>query len=235
MKENTNEDEATITTFSTTDEPLVIDGTKIEFTEPVSAPYLSIINEEGLAYSDNTSILKEELEDDIDFNTVPENPTEEVSELDPIIVQRHELATGISPSDLKDLVSYMNGTGAKPIFIDRYTSDAEGRFKDMIMACSQVQMQRVPLLTALQGQVQERLFSPENLYDMDSQTLSATMNNLSKEINGIINTSVNALQITSQFGTLNSEYRRILDRMMMLPEDNLNKIKELLFSDDEQK
>ena len=95
-----------------------------------------------------------------------------------------------------------------------------------------LQLSRIPVLTAQVNQVQDRLFDPSNLYDMDSKTLSATMTNLNKDIMNILDVSIKTVQNNSQFGSLNNEYRRLLDSMMMLPADKLDKIRELVMKED---
>lgn len=181
----------------------------------------------------NEENLEEQLEQEIDFNKIPENVDNgyEDMSLDPVIEQRKDLNVGLTPEDIKDLYLYVSGKGEKPLYIDKFTSDAEGRLKDMTLVMAQLQLAQIPTLTALRNQVQERLFAPENLYDMDSKTLSATMSNLTKDIQNIIDGSIKAIQTTSQFGTLNSKYRDLVNSMIMLPPEKLELIEKAVFED----
>lgn len=178
--------------------------------------------------------LEEQLEQDIDFNKIPENietnDYEEVS-LDPILEQRKELAISLSPKDLKDAMLYATGNGVKPIFIDRFTSDAEGRLRDIIMMITQIQLSKIPTLTALYDQLLERMFSPQNLYDMDSKVLSGAMANIGKDIQMRLDGSVKALQVVNQTGSLNNKYRNLIDNMIMLPPDKLELLEQFIFDD----
>lgn len=183
------------------------------------------------------TLLQDTLEQEIDFNTIPEKIEDSYEEksLDPVLVKRNELSVGLTPEDIQDLYLYVSGKGSKPLFIDKFTSDTEGRLKDMTVIMTMTQLAQIPTLTALRNQVQERLFDPANLYDMDSKTLSATLANLDKNINAIIENSIKAVQTTSQFGTLNNEYRKILDGVMMLPTEKLEMLRSAVLEDNLEK
>ena len=178
--------------------------------------------------------LNDSLEQDFDFNTIPESIEENYEEkpLDQVLVKRNELSIGLSTQDIQDIFDYVSGKGPKPPCIDRFSSDAEGRLKDMTLIMSLVQLSQIPTLTALKNQVQERLFDPKNLYDMDSKTLSATMTNLNKDIMNILETSIKTVQTVNQFGSLNNEYRKILDRILMLPADKFELIQKNVLDDE---
>ena len=174
--------------------------------------------------------LQEQLEQEIDFNTIPENVenTYENLPLDPVLEKRHELSVGLTPENIQALYEYVGGKIEKPDFIDRFMSDADGRLREMSTIMAMMQLSRIPTITAYINQVQERLFDPKNLYDMDAKTLSSTLTNLNKDIINILEASTKTVQTNSQFGSLNNEYRAILDGIMMLPADKLNEIKILL-------
>ena len=122
----------------------------------------------------------------------------------------------------------MSGKAEKPLFIDRFTSDTEGRLKDMTYMMNLLQMSSLPMLIALQSQVREKLYSRENLMSMDVKDLSASSANLTKEINSILSNSINTVQTFSSMGSLNSEYRKLLDRLMLLPEDKVHRLMDIL-------
>ncbi len=174
--------------------------------------------------------LQDSLEQEIDFNTIPEtvDNTYEEKPLDPILAKRKDLTIGLTPEDLQNFFDYVVGKGEKPDFVDRFMADAEGRIKEMTMVMNMVQLSQIPTETALINQVTERLFDPNNLYDMDSKTLSATRSNLKSDISKTLETALKSIQVTSQYGSLNNEYRRILDGVMMLPVDQLEKVRSLL-------
>lgn len=167
-----------------------------------------------------------------DFNTIPSNIEESGRELDPIIAEREALKVGITPEDIKQLYEYVSGKGSKPLFIDKFTSDSDGRLKDMIMIMDLVQLARIPMLTALQSQLQERLFTPENLYAMDVSDLTKAQGNITKEIQGILKNSTDAIQTITQFGSLNNRYRKLIDSILVLSEEKLKRIEEIVYMDD---
>lgn len=168
------------------------------------------------------------LEDE--FNTIPENPVPDVP-LDPMIEERQSLKVGLTPEDIKTLYSYISGEGEKPLFLDKFATDSEGRLKDMVLIMQLIQLSRLPMLTALQSQIQERLFSPENLYSMEISDLTKASGSVTKEVETILKTSTDAIQMITQFGTLNSEYRKLIDAILLLPEDKLNRIKEIVYNE----
>lgn len=174
--------------------------------------------------------LEAALNSDSAFNDIPETPVPDVP-LDPIIEERQKLKVGLDPEDIKQLYKYVSGEGEKPLFLDKFASDSEGRLKDMVLIMQLIQLARLPMLTALQTQIQERLFSPENLYSMDISDLTKATGNVTKEIEAILKTSTDAIQTITQFGTLNSEYRKLIDAILLLPEDKLNRIKEIVYTD----
>lgn len=174
--------------------------------------------------------LEQALKEDSTFNEIPDTTLNEVP-LDPIIEERNNLKVGLKPEDIKELYGYISGEGEKPLFLDKFASDSEGRLKDMVLIMQLIQLSRLPMLTALQTQIQERLFSPENLYSMDISDLTKASNSVTKEVETILKTSTDAIQIITQFGTLNSEYRKLIDAILLLPEDKLNRIKEIVYTE----
>lgn len=170
-----------------------------------------------------------------DENKIPDSmlETDEVMPTDdPFILQRQELKVGLTPEDIKDLYNYMSGTGEKPLFIDKFTSDTDGRLKDMIFIMNLMQLSSLPTLMALQAQVRDRMFSRENLMSMDIKDLTAASGNLTKEVQGILSNAANAVQTFNQFGGINNEYRKLLDRLMLLPEDKFSQIRDIMNKED---
>lgn len=180
--------------------------------------------------------LQDSLEQDIDFNTIPENieNTYEEKPLSPILEKRKEITLGFTPEEIQALFNYILGKGEKPLFVDKFMSDTEGRLKEMSTIMTMIQLARIPTLTAYNEQVMERLFDPSNLYDMDSKTLSATMTNLNKDIMNIIETSIKTVQTNSQFGSLSNEYRNVLDGMMMLPPEKFQLVRDVILENEKK-
>ena len=174
--------------------------------------------------------LQTDLEKEIDFNTIPENieSSYEEKELDPVLQKRNNLTVGLTPEDYQALFDYIAGKTEKPDFVDRFMTDTEGRLKEMSTIMALVQLSRIPTLTAYNNQLQERLFDPSNLYEMDLKTLSSTMTNINKDIMNILDTAIKTVQTNNQFGSLTSEYRKIIDNVLMLPADKLQQIQEVL-------
>ena len=199
--------------------------------------------------NDIENILDEEFFDGQNHNTAEdfensplfndnEIPDSMVSEgepavLNPILADRDNLNIGLGPEDIKSLYNYLSGSGEKPLFIDKYTSDTEGRLKDMVYMMNLIQMSNLPMLMAYQQTLRERLFTPENLYAMDIKDLTTASNNISKEIQGIMDSATKSVLTFNQFGSVNSEFRDVLGKLMLLPEDKFNTIKDILFKDEE--
>ena len=168
-------------------------------------------------------------------NEIPDSMVNEEEQvvLSPILANRENLTLGLGPEDIKSLYNYLSGTGDKPRFIDKYTSDTEGRLKDTVYIMNMLQMSSLPMLMAYQQTLRERLFTPENLYAMDIKDLTTASNNISKEIQGILDSATKSVLTFNQFGSVNSEFRDVLGKLMLLPEDKFNAIKEIVFKDEE--
>lgn len=168
-------------------------------------------------------------------NEIPDSMVNEEEQvvLSPILANRENLTLGLGPEDIKSLYNYLSGSGDKPRFIDKYTSDTEGRLKDTVYIMNMLQMSSLPMLMAYQQTLRERLFTPENLYAMDIKDLTTASNNISKEIQGILDSATKSVLTFNQFGSVNSEFRDVLGKLMLLPEDKFNAIKEIVFKDEE--
>lgn len=233
MEKITDEDLKNMLT-KTEENPEVITNEETGEAQWVKLPTDTDFEDTPMAKVLENNTLQDSLEQEIDFNTIPENIETNYEEkpLDVVLEKRNELTIGLTPEDIQALFDYIAGKGEKPLFVDKFMSDTEGRLKEMSSIMTLLQLSRIPVLTALTNQVQERLFDPSNLYDMDSKTLSATMTNLNKDIMNILDVSIKTVQNNSQFGSLNNEYRKLLDSMMMLPADKLDKIRELVMKED---
>ena len=59
-------------------------------------------------------------------------------------------------------------------------------------------------------------------------------NNVKKGINSAIDTAVKSIQTTNQFGSLNNEYRKLIDSVMMLPADKLKLVRDAVLEDEKK-
>ena len=173
---------------------------------------------------DSFDIDKQEL----DFNIIPDNIESSYEEkpLDPILKERDELSIGITPEDIKDFYNYVAGKAEKPLFIDKFMADVEGRLKEMTSLMTMSELSRLPIIAAYTNQLMDRMFSPENLYDMDLKTITSSLVNLNKYITNTLENSMKMIQTTSQYSCLNNEYRKALDGMLLLPPDKLKWVME---------
>ena len=81
----------------------------------------------------------------------------------------------------------------------------------------------------------ERLYDPANFYDLDTRDKIINMrNNVKKGINSVIDTAVKSIQTTNQFGSLNNEYRKLIDSVMMLPADKLKLVRDAVLEDEKK-
>lgn len=238
MEKITDDDlKAMLTKQDTTPETIEEDSDDIQLSdiskEEVKEAFNNIID---ATFEVNEDTLQDSLEEDIDFNTIPENieNTYEERPLSPILEKRKEITLGFTPEEIQALFNYILGKGEKPLFVDKFMSDTEGRLKEMSTIMTMIQLARIPTLTAYNEQVMERLFDPSNLYDMDSKTLSATMTNLNKDIMNIIETSIKTVQTNSQFGSLSNEYRNVLDGMMMLPPEKFKMVRDVILENEKK-
>ena len=198
----------------------------------------NIINED-IENSNNKQNIDNNLDEELIFdeNKIPDSmldPTfNEASEYNSeILKQRKEVSLGISPKDIKDLYDYVSGNGSKPLYVDKFTADATGHLKDMVTTVNLVQLSSLPMLIQLQNEIRERLFNPDKLVGMDAKDLMQLLSNLNKETQSIINSSVNAIQAFSQFSTSDNQYNKLLDRMILMPEDKIKKIIQFIENED---
>ena len=199
----------------------------------------SIINED-IENSNNKQNIDNNLDEELVFdeNKIPDSMLDpnfnEASEYNSeILKQRKEVSLEISPKDIKDLYDYVSGNGSKPLYVDKFTADATGRLKDMITTVNLVQLSSLPMLIQLQNEIRERLFNPDKLVGMDAKDLMQLLSNLNKETQSIINSSVNAIQAFSQFSTSDNQYNKLLDRMILMPEDKIKKIIQFIENEDD--
>lgn len=188
----------------------------------------SMIEENSNSYADS-----EECTLVVEENKIPDSLADETKQEieNPLITRRSDLNIGLTADDIIAMFSYISGAETKPAFLDKFTADIEGKLKDTVLMTNLLQLQSIPTIMALQANVRERLYCPENLYSMDIKDLTASSSNLSKEISSILSNATNSVQTFSQYGGINSEYRKLLDRLVLLPEDKLSQINNFLNSE----
>lgn len=180
--------------------------------------------------------LQDSLEQDIDFSTIPEMADDNYELLtNPIIERRKELGLNLKPEQLIELSDYVLGKARRPDYLEKFSTDAEGKVKDLAMMVTMIQLDQLPILHGLREQVQERLFTPSNLADMDLATLTSTLNNLNRGISSTLESSVKIIQLLSQTSGLNSKYRTLVDGMLQLTPDKLSKLEEYVFGENDEK
>ena len=191
---------------------------------------INILEEEKSSNTDLKS-TSNDFFDDIDLSKIPEefslNETE-VAKSD-IIDNKEEIKLGLTPEDLKELYNYISGKGNKPLFIDKFTSDSEGRLRDELYIMNLLQLSKLPMLIAFQSQIQDLMYRPENLAKMEIKDLTKASRDISAEVQGIMKSAVDTVQTLNTLGALNNEYRQLLNAMTMLPEEKLARIKEIVF------
>ena len=175
------------------------------------------------SHNKNNDLTQEEIDEMVDAMlssvTVPE-----------IIEKKEELdeSLGLKPEDLKSLYSYLSGKGEKPLFLDRYLADSENKLRDFQHIMTLLRLATIPQLAALQASIQERLYSPEVLLTMDAKDLSQASANVSREISDILNHANKSIEMMNQAGRVDSRYRAMMDKLLVVPEDVLNQIEHLL-------
>lgn len=199
------------------------------FLDTNSQNNINTLDSKEMADGEPVSTPNEDL-DKINIGDLPldfDLPETAVAKSD-IIEQRDELKLGLSAEDLKDLYNYISGKGDKPLFIDKFTSDSEGRLKDELYIMNLLLLSKLPMLVSFQAQIQDLMYRPENLGKMDIKELSSASKNVSAEIQNIIKSTTESMQVLNNLGSLNNEYRQLLNLMTQLPEEKLARVKEIM-------
>ncbi len=139
-----------------------------------------------------------------------------------------DLNIGISIEELQEFYDYVAGKANKPSFVDRFMTDLNGRLKEMVIIVTELQLAQIPALIEYNNNIKEIIFSKSNLETNDLAELVTSMCNINKDIRSIIETSTKAIQTINSFEPLNSEYRNLLNGILLLPEDKLRELQEKL-------
>lgn len=135
---------------------------------------------------------------------------------------------GLRPEDLKQLYSYISGKGDKPLFLDKYLADSENKLKDFHHIMTLIRLGTIPQLAAMQIKIQQALYSPERLIGMDTKDLSQASANLSREMSDILNSATKSIELMNSMGRVDSRYRSMMDKLLVVPENVLVQIEHLL-------
>lgn len=177
---------------------------------------LSILNNRGEYTQDEVDAAVEAMKESV---VIPE-VIEEKEELDETL--------GLSAEDLKALYQYVSGQGTKPDFLDKYLADNDNKLRDFQHIMTLIRLSTIPQLCAMQMELQKRLYSPENLLNMDIKELSQASANLGKEMTDIINSANKAIELINSMGRPDSKYRSLIDKLLVMPEDVLQRVEHLI-------
>lgn len=150
----------------------------------------------------------------------------------PEVIERKEEMDdelGLSVEDLKSLYKYLSGKStAKPTFLDRYLAGSQNKLIDFQHVITLIRLAQVPQLAAMNASIQQRLYSPENLLNLDVKELATASANISREISDILNNATKSIELINSIGRVDSKYQSLIDKLLVVPEDVLNEIEHLL-------
>ena len=135
-----------------------------------------------------------------------------------------DLDLGISIEELQEFYDYVAGKADKPLFVDKFIADINGRMKEMVLVVNELRLAQVPKLLEYYNRALNILFEKANLDTMDIKEVSALMTNVNKDILSIVEMSTKAIQTINGFDGLNSEYRNLLNGLMLISEDKLREL-----------
>ena len=135
-----------------------------------------------------------------------------------------DLDLGISIEELQEFYDYVAGKADKPLFVDKFIADINGRMKEMVLVVNELRLAQVPKLLEYYNRALNVLFEKVNLDTMDIKEVSALMTNVNKDILSIVEMSTKAIQTINGFDGVNSEYRNLLNGLMLISEDKLREL-----------
>ena len=162
-----------------------------------------------------------------DENKIPDSLIDEPDRdiQDDMILSRNARDIGLKPEDFADLYEYVAGNSKKPEFTERFLADANDRLKRMLVSVNLYQLSKLPELIALNDYTRRKLYSEKKFEMLDTGDMVSLSSNLDKATYNTIRNSIDMINTLSNAdGGLSSEYRRLIDSILMLPEDKLNKI-----------
>ena len=167
---------------------------------------------------DNMSLINPELDD------LPEASIVESNE---VLDHSEENVLGISDKELREFFNYLICKGPKPAWADKFMADIEGRIKDSTAMIILQQQSQIPNQIAYINALQKSLYSEANLKYMDSKTLASQISTISTLVNNIMKNSITYVQGMNDWAALSSERRALVDQLIMIPDDKLNRLKSI--------
>ena len=151
--------------------------------------------------------------------------------LPPVIEQKEEIDSelGLTPEELKSLYKYLSGkSNEKPAFLDRYLAGSQNKLIDFQHVMTLIRLSQIPQLAAMNASIQRRLYSPENLINMDVKDLTTASASISREMSDILNNATKSIELMNSLGRVDSRYQSMIDKLLVVPDDVLNQIEHLL-------
>ena len=197
----------------------------------------------GVKFNDNIKdVPRETLLDYIESNSKYSDLTQEeidqvvdnmlqAVDVPDVIASKQELDAelGLTTEDLKSLYKYLSGkSSVKPDFLDRYLAGSTTKLIDFQHVVTLLRLAQVPQLAAMKASIQQRLYSPENLLNMDMKDLVAASNSISREISDTLNSANKAIELINNYGRVDNRYQSLIDKLLVVPDDVLSQIEHLL-------
>jgi len=135
---------------------------------------------------------------------------------------------GFSDDILDKAVKYMEGESQELDFLDKFKADNHAKIKDFALIATMAQLAKVPGLIKLQSNAYSYLFSQQVLGDMDPKDLSNLVNNLSKEMSVIMESSRKTIDSLERNSGIPSDYKELLDELLSQTPEELSSMKEFL-------
>lgn len=136
---------------------------------------------------------------------------------------------GLTPEELKDLYRYLSGkVSTKPDFLDRYMVGSANKLIDFQHVMTLIRLSQIPQLAAMNANIQRRLYSPENLLNMDVKDLSTASASISREMSDILSQANKSIEVMNTLARVDNKYQALMDKLLVVPEDVLNQIEHLL-------
>lgn len=136
---------------------------------------------------------------------------------------------GLTPEELKDLYKYLSGkVSTKPDFLDRYMVGSANKLIDFQHVMTLIRLSQIPQLAAMNASIQKRLYSPENLLNMDVKDLSTASASISREMSDILSQANKSIEVMNTLARVDNKYQALMDKLLVVPEDVLNQIEHLL-------
>lgn len=162
---------------------------------------------------DNIDVLNTEVENNLESNNI-------IKEVD-------KLALELSEEEIREFYDYLSGKIPRPMFADKFFADAESRIRESNQLTTMMGLSFVPKLLAVEQSLINDLCSEESLKYISSDEKLARLQTLAS-----ISTKFNELamkynKMSKDFSGLPSIYRQLLDKLMSVPADKINRLKSI--------